>query len=204
MAKASSATSAKRSSPELSAAQKTAVERLTRVFPEPKPLSSGEVAGLGQEALEGYQHGQRVRYDSQGREWMFQHLIEGDQYKMDVAVTFFGVPLGAGKISLDRIAGKEGEDDLLALVERLAAEIGGVQAACRATQMAMQSEADAAVAPLMTSPEDFATSPEPGYVYELPPGAPEQELGLEPEPEPPKPEPEPAPEVHKHRHSRWR
>lgn len=191
--------------------QRARVERLGRILPEPKDMSAGEVAGLGQEALEGYAHGQRVRYDSQGREWTFQHLIEADQYKMDVAVTFFGVPLGAGKISLDRIAGKEGEDALLALVERLAGEIGPVQAACRALQMAAQSEADEAVAPLMTSPEDVATSTEPAYrpdvvtpPIELPPDElPARVLDVAEKPEP-EPEPEPEVEPPKHRHSRWR
>jgi hypothetical protein len=126
-----------------------AVGQLMRDLPEPKPLGSGEVEGLGRESLDGYRMGSGQRYDSQGRRWRFDREAVDDQWRLTVRVDFFGVPLCDGAVPLDRIAGKEGELQLLALVEWLAQAVTIRQEqVCRA-QKAMQREADEAVAALM-------------------------------------------------------
>ena len=126
-----------------------AVGQLMRDLPDAKPLSQSEVEGLGKESLEGYAYGERTRYDTQGRRWRFDREAVDDQFRLAVRVDLFGVPLCDGAVPLDRIAGKEGELQLLALVEWLAQAVPIRQKQVVAAQKAMQREADEAIAALM-------------------------------------------------------
>lgn len=154
----------------LTPAQKLAVSKLTRELPPAKPLARGEVEGLMKESLEGYVYGERVRYDSQGREWTFRRQAVNDCWELAVYVTFYGVPLGDGAVRLDRVAALEGEHAMMARVEQLADEIGPVQDAACAEQRMLLSEAEAAIAPLV-EPEP-PREPEPPPPMQPPPSQP--------------------------------
>jgi len=130
----------------------TAIGQLMRDLPDARELTPGEVKGLGLESLEGYAYGERQRYDTQGRRWRFEREAVDDQFRLAVRVDFFGVPLCDGAVPLDRIAGKEGELQLLALVEYLAKAVTIRQTQAVAAQKAMQREADEAIAALMEQP----------------------------------------------------
>lgn len=133
---------------ELTQEQKTAIERLTRDLPDPREMVGGEVAGVQREALDAYAYGESRRYDTQGRLWDFARRPVNDQWYLTVQISFLGIPLGDGAVPLDIVAGTDGELRMMALVESLCVSVNEVQAAAQAYQKAMQTEADAAVAPL--------------------------------------------------------
>jgi hypothetical protein len=89
-------------------------------LPDYRPLSNGEIGGLGIEALEGYVYGERLRFDSSGKKWEFIRSAEDDQFRLTIRVSIGPVVLAERALPLDRIAGKEGEERLLALVEEIA------------------------------------------------------------------------------------
>jgi hypothetical protein len=134
--------------------QVAAVGRLTRDLPPGRVLVGSELSGLGMDALEGYQHGEGRRYDTQGHQWDFRREAVNDQWQMTIYVSYFGIPLAEGGVPLDRVAGKEGEDQMLALVEALARQATIRHNQAVAQQQAMRAEADAAVAPLTEAEPD--------------------------------------------------
>jgi hypothetical protein len=122
-------------------------------IPDYRSLSNGERGGLGMEALEGYAYGERTRFDSQGRRWEFRREPKDDQFWLTITVSVGGLVLAHGALTLDRVAGKEGEEQLLALVEQLVedAEVTGKvaraqQKALRETEAEEAREAQAQVA----------------------------------------------------------
>lgn len=118
------------------------LEALDYPMPDYRPLSNGEIGGLGIEALEGYVYGERLRFDSGGKKWEFFRSVEDDRFRLTIRVSVGPVVLCEASMTLDRIAGKEGEEQLLALVERLAVESVAVAKKAKAYQEKMMSEAD--------------------------------------------------------------
>jgi hypothetical protein len=111
-------------------------------IPEYKALSTGEVGGLMAEGLEAYRYGERVRYDSAGKRWTFRREAHNDQFALVITVSINGYLLGEGGIGLDRIAGTEGEDALMALVQFLAEDTVKVAKQAREDQKRLRSEAE--------------------------------------------------------------
>lgn len=124
----------------LSDEQRAQVALLDRELPEYPKLSNGEVGGLGAEALEGYFYGERVRWDTRGVKWHFRREAENDQFFLKLTASLGPVVLAEAKTPLDRIAGKEGEESVIALVERLADEAQVAIELCRAEQQASKTE----------------------------------------------------------------
>jgi hypothetical protein len=105
-------------------------------------MSVGEVAGLGSEALEAYVYGERRRFDSHGRRWEFVREARADnQFWLTITVSIEGFILDTAGMTLDRIAGKIGEEALVALVERMSETVTTVHNAAVAQQRALQAEA---------------------------------------------------------------
>jgi hypothetical protein len=126
---------------ELTPLQKSQVDATEYQFPEVWRLTKGEVHGIGVTALEGYLYGERHRYDGQGRYWQMRREAQADVYKLIVTCTVEGVVLAEAAMTLDRLAGAEGEDALLAMVERLVDEAEDVHWAARRYQQATRPEA---------------------------------------------------------------
>jgi hypothetical protein len=113
-------------------------------IPEYKALSRGEIGGLMQEGLEAYRYGERTRFDTGGKRWTFRREAVRDQFRLLVTVSIGGYLLGEGGIGLDRLAGVEGEDALMALVDFLAQDTVKVAQQAREDQKKLRSEAEKA------------------------------------------------------------
>lgn len=133
--------------PSLSQTTLDQVAALDYPLPEYPKLSNGEVGALCAEALEGYYYGERTRYDTSGKKWVFARTVDGTAFYLTVRCSVGPVVLVEAGMPLDRVAGKEGEEALCALVERLAEEATQVANACRAVQEAAQTEVERAAEP---------------------------------------------------------
>lgn len=131
---------AKPAAPDLTAEQKAVVDTLDFALPDYKALSNGEVGGLGAEALEGYFYGERTRYDTGGKKWLFLREHAANAWRLLVRVSVGPLVLAETTMPLDQIASKEGELRILTLVERVAVESTAVAKVARARQKAAQSE----------------------------------------------------------------
>ena len=132
---------AKAAKVELTAAQKEQVDRLQQALPDYKPLVGAEAAALGVEALEGYFYGERTRYDSSGKQWLFRRDHENNQFRLTIRCSTLGVVLAETAYPLDRVASLDGEKQLLAVVEALSEQAVAVAQAARAYQKAAEPEA---------------------------------------------------------------
>lgn len=118
------------------------VARLPNELSKPRPFSDSEKQGIGREALEGYLYGERTRYDSHGQCWRFRREAVNDAFRMNISVSVGDVLLAEAAMSLDRIAGKEGEEALIQLTERLADDARAYAERVRKAQQKLRSEAE--------------------------------------------------------------
>lgn len=127
--------------PCLSVEQQAQLALLDYDLPDYKTLSNGECGALGAEALEGYFYGDRVRYDTGGKKWHFLREPKGNGFFLTITVSCGPLVLESVSVPLDRIASKEGEESILALVERLAVDTVATAKLARAEQQAQQKAA---------------------------------------------------------------
>jgi len=121
--------------------QKAQLALIDYDLPDYRALSNGECGALGAEALEGYFYGERVRYDTGGKKWFVIRESRGNGFFLTITVSVGPLVLASVSVPLDRIASKEGEESILALVERLAVETVATAKLARAEQKAQQEAA---------------------------------------------------------------
>jgi hypothetical protein len=85
--------------------------------------------------------GECRRFDSNGRRWLFVREVVDNEFRLKASCDFEGIVLCETSTPLNRIAGSEGEEALLASVERMVADAGTYMEACRDYQQAMRTEA---------------------------------------------------------------
>jgi hypothetical protein len=117
----------------------------TVAIPEVRKLNKNQTGMLGIEALEGYFYGQRTRVDHNGMTWDYRRESVDDQWQLAIRVTFAGAELAAAFVPLDKVASREGEHQVLAVVETLAEQARERVGELRRRQQAMRSEAEQAV-----------------------------------------------------------
>lgn len=108
-----------------------------------KNLGPGEIYGLGSEALEAYVYGERTRWDFQGKKWLFLREHVDNAFRLSICCSLGGLVLAEAALPLDRLASKEGEEAVLALVERLSEEAVAVANSAAAYQKTRRTEAEA-------------------------------------------------------------
>lgn len=106
----------------LTADQKAAVDALEYDLPDYKALSNGEIGALGAEALEGYFYGERTRYDTGGKKWVFAREHVENAFRLTIRCSVGDVVLAEAGMPLDRLASKAGEEQIIRVVEHLAGE----------------------------------------------------------------------------------
>jgi hypothetical protein len=120
--------------PEL-AAQVEALE--ARIKPSRLGISRGEIEAISMDCLDGYIYGERTRWDTQGRKWEFRREIHDGAFCLATRCSLEGILLSEALTPLNRIAGKEGEEALLATVARMADWVIVLHRACYEHQQAM-------------------------------------------------------------------
>jgi hypothetical protein len=128
----------------LTDAQREAAAALDFALPQARNYSPGELRGLSSEALEGYVYGERRRHDAQGFTWYFDRYAVNNQFRLFIRATAGEgkFTLAEGDMLLDRLASKDGEEALCALMEVLCKRAVEVAKAVRTHQLALRAEAD--------------------------------------------------------------